>query len=153
MANKSERTNRRKFIRTTSTAVAAAFSVSGFTKEHMPDKDRTSSADRSKRLMEQFKLKYPIFQAAPGGSGVAVAMSEAGCMGSLQLGAMPADQCREIVTDLTKRGINFYGNFVLHFSLSNLETALSAGLNIVQFSWDIPDATVVEKVRAFHMQS
>jgi len=41
--------------------------------------------EASKRLLERFGLKYPIFQAAPGGAKLAVAVANSGGMGAVGL--------------------------------------------------------------------
>jgi len=72
--------------------------------------------DSSKKLLTLFNLKYPFFQAAPGGEKLAIAIANAGCMGSIQLSWEQPDAAYEIILRLNKetKG-NYYANFVLHF--------------------------------------
>ena len=42
--------------------------------------------ESSKKIMSLFDLNYPIFQAAPGGEDLAIAIANAGGMGALALG-------------------------------------------------------------------
>lgn len=103
----------------------------------------------SRKLTESFGLKYPIFQAAPGGEALAIAVANSGGMGAISLTwDTPA-----IAFDLVKRMNeatkgNYYANFVLHFEPKALDKALAAGCPIIQFSWGIPDATTVARIRS-----
>jgi nitronate monooxygenase len=103
----------------------------------------------SKKLMSQFNLKYPIFQAAPGGEALAMAVANAGGMGALSLGWFEPDDAYDMVVRMKKatQG-NFYGNYVLHFGTKSLDRALEAGCPTVQFSWGIPTVETVKKIRA-----
>lgn len=105
--------------------------------------------DKAKRLMSMFKLKYPIFQGAPGGDELAIALSNSGAMGALQLSSSSPEEAYKMVTKVKSatKG-NFYVNYILHFEPKSLDKALEAGAPIVQFSWGIPDKKTVSKIRA-----
>jgi nitronate monooxygenase len=101
------------------------------------------------KLMALFNLKYPIFQAAPGGETLAIALANAGAMGALSMSWLSSDDAFEIVTRMkTATKGNFYGNYVLHFEPKSLDKALEAGIPCVQFSWGIPSKKIVSKIKA-----
>ncbi len=102
----------------------------------------------SQELLTRFGLKYPIFQAAPGGEALAVAVANSGAMGAISLSWDSPEQVHEVVTRMNKatKG-NYYANYVLHFEPSTLEKALEAGCPIVQFSWGIPSQSIVARIR------
>ncbi|MGB6036213.1 MAG: nitronate monooxygenase, partial [Cryomorphaceae bacterium] len=43
---------------------------------------------------------------------------------------------------------NFYANYVLHLGTDSLDKALEAGCPTIQFSWGIPKAEMVKKIRS-----
>lgn len=100
-------------------------------------------------FMETFGLDYPIVKAAPGGERLAVAVANAGGLGSLQFSWSSPDDAYEAVTRmLAQTEGNFYANFVLHFEPVALEKVLEAGCPTVQFSWGLPSPGAVSKIRA-----
>ncbi|MCA1744566.1 MAG: nitronate monooxygenase [Bacteroidales bacterium] len=105
--------------------------------------------DSSKMLMSRFKLRYPIFQAAPGGEALAIAIADTGGMGAISLSWSSPEQAYEKVLRV-KNGTqgNFYANYVLQLNTSSLDKALEAGCPAVQFSWGIPTPEMVKKIRA-----
>ena len=105
--------------------------------------------ESSKMLMSQFGLEYPIFQAAPGGEDLAIAVANAGGMGALSLGWYSPEESYEKVLKVKKatKG-NFYANYVLHLGTDSLDKALEAGCPTIQFSWGIPKAEMVKRIRA-----
>jgi nitronate monooxygenase len=105
----------------------------------------------SQMLLHRFGLKYPIFQAAPGGEALAVAVANAGGMGAISLTWDTPEQAFDLVTRMNKatKG-NYYANFVLHFEPRALNKALEAGCPVIQFSWGIPDADIVSRIRGAH---
>lgn len=126
---------RRDFLRKSALAAGAtvtSVTIGQGTQPLQINDQRGVITDRAKRLMERFALKYPIFQGAPGGEKVALAMSRVGCMGAMGLGWFDAAGCKDTVTRLTKSNTTFYGNFVLHFPPANVEVALQSGLKIIQ---------------------
>lgn len=104
--------------------------------------------EKSKKLLTKFNLKYPIFQAAPGGEQLAVAIANSGGMGAVALSFESPDYALKVVKRMREatKG-NFYGNYVLSMEPKSLDKALEAGCPIIQFSWGIPSKDVVAKVR------
>jgi nitronate monooxygenase len=78
----------------------------------------------SARLLKTFQLKYPIFQAAPGGEALAIAIANAGGMGAITLGWTAPEAAAKSVSRM-----------------------LDAGCPCVQFSWGIPTRDMVKRVR------
>lgn len=98
--------------------------------------------------MEAFGLDYPIVKAAPGGERLAVAVANAGGLGSLGLSWSSPDDAYEAVTRmLAQTEGRFYANFVLHFEPVALDKTLEAGCPTVQFSWGLPNSEAVSKIR------
>lgn len=105
-------------------------------------------SEKSRALMARFGLKYPIFQAAPGGEALAVAVAEAGAMGAVSLTWDTPEHAAEVIARMNRAtNGNYYANFVLHFEPTMLDAALQAGCPIVQFSWGIPGDDIVARVR------
>ncbi|MDA0992533.1 MAG: nitronate monooxygenase [Proteobacteria bacterium] len=115
--------------------------------EHGHD-ERGVLSEKSQALLKRFNLKYPIFQAAPGGEELAVAVANSGGMGAISLSWDAPELAVDVVTRLRKatKG-NFYANYVLHFEPNSLDQVLEAGCPNVQFSWGIPGKNVVAKIR------
>jgi len=106
-------------------------------------------SEAAQKLLAQFNLKYPIFQAAPGGEALAVAIAKAGGMGAISFSWSTPDEAYEQVVRMKKATEgNFYGNFILHFGTAALDKVLEAGCPTVQFSWGIPTAETVRKIRS-----
>ena len=104
--------------------------------------------ESSKKLLTLFNLKYPFFQAAPGGEKLAVAIANSGCMGCIQLTWEMPDTAYEMVVRMNKEtGKNYYANYVLHFQPESLDKALEAGCPNFQFSWGLPSREIVSKIK------
>jgi nitronate monooxygenase len=98
------------------------------------------------KLMKMFGLKYPIFQAAPGGEELCIAVVNAGAMGAISLTwSSPDDAFKTISRIKTATKGNFYANYILHNEPTSLDKALEAGVPAVQFSWGIPKKEIVSK--------
>lgn len=107
-----------------------------------------SLSDRSQALRSRFNLKYPIFQAAPGGEALAIAVANAGAMGAISLSWDAPERAFDLVTRMNQATAgNYYANFVLHFKPESLDKALEAGCPTIQFSWGIPDDDIVRRIR------
>jgi nitronate monooxygenase len=105
----------------------------------------------TQRLLSQFGLKYPIFQA-PIGSGsnpdLAIAVSSAGAMGGMALWPFPPEEASARVAKVRSATTSgFFVNYALAHEPKSLSAALEAGAPIVQFSWGMPDKTLVAAVR------
>lgn len=143
---------RRSFIKSALT-LGVAFSLEDINKLTAFSKENniTSSKlnDGAKKLMTLFNLKYPIFQAAPGGETLATTLANAGAMGALSMtNTSPEDAFEMVKRTRTATSGSFYGNYVLHFEVKSLDKALEAGIPCVQFSWGIPNKTMVSKIKA-----
>jgi nitronate monooxygenase len=145
-------TSRRNVIKS-SIALGAAFSLNhikafgGFEKEK--SEESADLSEKTKKLMKLFNLKYPIFQAAPGGEKLAITLANAGAVGALSMTWASPEDTFELVTKMkaATKG-SFYGNYVLHFEPKSLDKALEAGIPCVQFSWGIPSKAIVTKIKA-----
>lgn len=144
--------SRRDFIKKSSIAgigltavVVSALKESTLVKEQNQLGDFNES---SKKLMALFNLKYPFFQAAPGGEKLAVAVANAGGMGCIQFTWTSPEDAFETAKRLNEAtNGNYYANYVLHFNPASLDKALEAGCKNFQFSWGIPNAEIVSKIR------
>lgn len=105
-------------------------------------------SEKSRSLLDQFDLKYPIFQAAPGGEELAVAVANGGGMGAVALTWDSEKHAVAIVKRMSEAtNGNYYANYVLHFEPKSLDRVLEAGCRIVQFSWGIPGKNIVSRIR------
>jgi nitronate monooxygenase len=111
---------------------------------------------RAKTLMSLFGLKYPIFEAPHGratGPELAIAVSNAGAMGSLALAGRSLPEVRTWVSKVRAgtKG-SFAVNFILALSPANefelLQAALDAGSPVVQLSWGMPAKGMVSAIKA-----
>jgi nitronate monooxygenase len=144
-----ENSSRRGFIKQGLTLGVGA-SLSGFNSSPTIGQSPVGIiSERSKKLMTLFNLKYPIFQAAPGGEELAIAVSNAGAMGAIQLSWASPEESYKMVTRIkaATKG-SFYVNYILNFKPESLDKALEAGASIVEFSWGMPNQTIVSKIRS-----
>ena len=144
-----ENSSRRGFIKQGLTLGVGA-SLSGFISSPAVGQSPVGMiSERSKKLMTLFNLKYPIFQAAPGGEELAIAVSNAGAMGAIQLSWASPEEGYKMVTRIkaATKG-SFYVNYILNFKPESLDKALEAGASIVEFSWGMPNQTMVSKIRS-----
>jgi nitronate monooxygenase len=99
-----------------------------------------------------FGLRYPLAQAALAGAGgpeLAVAVAEAGALGSLALTREAPESAERVVRQVkaATRGA-FFVNYVLRAEPPSLARALEAAPPAVLFSWGMPTAEHVRLVRA-----
>jgi len=152
---KHDRISRRKFMMQSAAIGVGISSASTSAFGKQADERQTRGADlmsqNSQALLDRFGLKYPIFQAAPGGEALAMAVANAGGMGAISLTWDTPEQAFDLVARMNEatKG-NYYANFVLHFEPKTLDKALEAGCPVIQFSWGIPDAEIVSRVRGAH---
>ena len=145
---------RREFIKTTA-AAGAIFGV-----VVAPGLDASQSGrsiplptQRAKALMEQFGLKYPIFEAPHGTATcpeLAIAVSNAGAMGALA-GLGSPEVARNAVTKVRSATKGYFVvNFILQSQtyLTSLQAALDAGAPVVQLSWGVPTKEMISAIRA-----
>ena len=145
--------SRRDFLKKSSLAgigLSATFLASCAEPQAEKEKKELGSlSEISKKLMSQFDLKYPIFQAAPGGEALAIAVANAGGMGAISLSWSGPNEAYETVSRMKEAAQgNFYGNYILHLGTSSLDRALEAGCPAIQFSWGIPTAEMVKRIRS-----
>lgn len=145
--------SRRDFLKKSSLAGIGltATVLSSCTEPTLKNKEKELGilSDSNKKLMSQFDLTYLIFQAAPGGEALAIAVANAGGMGALSLGWYEPNDAYEMVIRLKEatKG-NFYANYILHLGTNSLDRALEAGCPTIQFSWGIPSVEMVKKIRS-----
>ena len=107
-------------------------------------------------LAARLGLRYPILQAPIGSVSsieLAVAVSDAGGLGSLALSWTKPAAARELVSEIRRRTPrNFFVNFVLAFEPAALSAALEAGAPVITFSWGLPGA-LLKQVHSFGAQA
>jgi nitronate monooxygenase len=149
---KVDRISRRKFMVQGAALSAGISGVPNSASGHQADERQTNGrgvlSEKNQEFLNRFGLKYPIFQAAPGGEALAVEVANSGAMGAISLTWDSPDQVFELVTRMNEatKG-NYYANYVLHFEPSSLDNALEAGCPIIQFSWGVPNPKIVSRIR------
>lgn len=143
--------SRRNFIKTSSIgALGLSTALVSSCTESKPIEKKEPGVlnESSKKLLSLFNLKYPFFQAAPGGEKLAIAIAKAGGMGSIQFTWTDPDDAYETTIRLNEAtNGNYYANYVLHFEPKSIDKALEAGCKNFQFSWGIPSQEIVSKIR------
>lgn len=143
--------SRRRFIKSSAAigvGLSAAACANGASVPATDEEPKGILNQASEKLLQDFGLKYPIFQAAPGGIDLAIAVANAGGMGAVSLSWVSPEVAANIVTRMnSETDGNYYANFVLHFSPSALDATLEAGCPVVQFSWGLPSKEMVSKIR------
>ena len=149
--------DRREFLK--KTAVGALFGMAGAasSKASQQASNVRLPTERAKALMDQFGLKYPIFEAPHGrqtSPELAIAVSNAGAMGALA-GLGKPDDARVAVSKVRSATKGpFFVNFLLAtVPMSGSEPAplravLDAGAPVIQFSWGVPSKEAVAAIRA-----
>jgi NAD(P)H-dependent flavin oxidoreductase YrpB (nitropropane dioxygenase family) len=107
--------------------------------------------EHAQSFMEMLGLKYPIVQAPMDGPAtvpLASAVTKAGALGSLPLTWVTPDLAYESVKAVkSNTSGSFFANYVLNFPTDSLDRAIEGGLEIVQFSWGLPDAELIKKLK------
>ena len=137
-------TERRRFL-TYAAGLSAALggmrTVSG--NEEVSNDGALVLSDRTRKLLSFFRIQYPIFQAPVGfssGPDLVIAVSRAGCLGSMALHRASPEDAKERVKKVLAATPNpFVVNYILAAESKSLPAALEAGAPIIQFSWGIPD--------------
>jgi nitronate monooxygenase len=150
---KKSRLSRRGFIKASAAlGVGMAASPNAAVAQAPDGTDRTQTVDilnKSEALKSRFGLKDPIFQAAPGGEALAIAVANSGAMGAVSLTWSTPTHTFDLIQRMNEATAgNYYANFVLHFEPASLDKALEAGCPHFQFSWGIPDQETVRKIRS-----
>ena len=104
--------------------------------------------EKSKKLMEMFNLKYPIFQAPPGGFELAKAVANAGAMGAISNLSKKEEAIHKISMLQDSTNSNYYANYLLHFGADTLADVLKAGCKTIEFSFGIPTMEMVNLIRS-----
>jgi nitronate monooxygenase len=105
----------------------------------------------SRRLLSQFGLTYPIFQAPAGAAAspdLVIAVCNAGAIGGMAVWPLPTDEAVARVAKVrASTSKNFYVNYALAHQPTSLQATLDAGAPVVQFSWGMPDKALLTAVR------
>ncbi len=146
------KSSRRNFIKKSSLA-GMGLTTAAFTSgaQPMPNKLEQEFGElnkSSKKLLSLFNIKYPFFQAAPGGEKLAIAIAKAGGMGCVGLGWLSPEETYETTLRMNKETDgNYYANYLLHFEPSSFDKAIEAGCPTYQFSWGLPTQEMVSKIK------
>lgn len=107
--------------------------------------------ETARYFMKMLGLKFPIVQApmdGPATAELATAVANSGALGSLPLTWVSPDLAFQRVMEVkSKTSGSFLANYVLNFPTDSLDRAIEAGLEIVQFSWGLPDAELIRKLK------
>jgi len=101
-------------------------------------------------FVSKLGIRYPIVQAVIGGATpeLAAAVAQAGGLGGMGLTWSPETEVRNYVTRVrTATREPFAVGYVLAFGASTLPVALDAGAPVIQFSFGIPSAEQVARIR------
>jgi nitronate monooxygenase len=106
----------------------------------------------TRQLLSKFELTYPIFQAPAGGAAspdLIIAVCNAGAIGGMAAWPLPPEEVSARVARVRSATSKpFFVNYALAArEPKSLQAALDAGAPVVQFSWGMPDATLVAAVR------
>jgi nitronate monooxygenase len=145
--------NRRKFLGSAAgLGLTTGFAQASAAQNSEAETRKFELSAATQRLLSQFGLEYPIFQAATGSTSspdLAIAVSSAGAMGGMALWQLPPDEASARVAKLrSATGKPFFVNYALARESQSLPAALEGGAPIVQFSWGMPDKSLVAAVRA-----
>lgn len=148
----SDNSSRRSFLKKSSLAglglTSALMSSCEQPKQQEEKKEFGKLNESSKKLLTLFNLKYPFFQAAPGGGELAKAIAKAGGMGCLQFTWSSPDESYEWLQELNEEtNGNYFANYILHFEPKSMDKVLEAGCRNFQFSWGLPSQEVISKIR------
>lgn len=138
-----ENPSRRDFIKK-GLALGVGATMAGLNSCATPERPLTKNGERIKKLLTLFSLKYPIFQAAPGGEKLAIAIANTGGMGAIGFN----EESVKRVKALTKG--SFYCNYILSWGdpkPESLDKVLEAGAPAIEFSWGIPNKETVSKIK------
>jgi hypothetical protein len=92
--------------------------------------------EHAQSFMEMLGLKYPIVQAPMDGPA------------TVPLTWVTPDLAYESVKAVkSNTSGSFFANYVLNFPTDSLDRAIEGGLEIVQFSWGLPDAELIKKLK------
>ncbi len=152
MGNQDNKSSRRNFLKTSSLAgiglSTAIISSTAQASQKGKEQELGELNESSKKLLALFNLKYPFFQAAPGGGKLAAAIAKAGGMGCVQLTWSSPDDSYEWLQDLNNEtNGNYFANYVLHFEPKSIDKVLEAGCQNFQFSWGLPSPEIISKIR------
>lgn len=105
-------------------------------------------SESSKKLLALFNLKYPFFQAAPGGEKLAIAIANFGGMGCIQFTWSSPDSAYKKAQRMSlKTNGNYFANYILQFEPKSLDKVIEAGCKYFQFSWGLPSLEIISKIR------
>jgi nitronate monooxygenase len=105
----------------------------------------------TEKLLGLLKIEIPIIQAPTGGvvtSDMTAAVANSGGLGGIPLSwSSPEQSAKQIAAVRAKTQKSFFANFVLNFEPVALRTTLDEGVNIIQFSWGMPDVKMIDAIR------
>jgi nitronate monooxygenase len=112
----------------------------------------TTFGQPAREFMAMLGLRFPIVQAALSGAGgpeLASAVADAGALGALALTPETPDAAERVVRQVkaATKGA-FFVNYVLRSDPPSLPRVLDAGAPVIQFSWGMPSAEHVRRIRA-----
>lgn len=106
--------------------------------------------EHTHELMSMLDARVPIIQAGMDGAAtppLVSAVVNAGGVGTLPLTWRTPDAAAAQIAEVKRQTSGtFMANYVLNFSMSSLDTALEAGVRVVQFSWGLPDRYILDKL-------
>ena len=76
---------RRRFIKQSASVGIGLSGAARAVTDNNEEQEGGVVSEKSQSIMDRYGLKYPIFQAAPGGEALAVAVANSGAMGAVSL--------------------------------------------------------------------
>jgi len=143
---------RRDFMSNTALAGLVAASSVGQAAQPATGRNYIYPSAGSSRLLSLLEIDLPIIQAPSGGvvnHHMTAAVANAGGLGAIPLSwSSPEGAAQQIAATQATTDNSIFVNFVLHLEPRALQTALDSGVRIVQFSWGMPDANMIDAIRA-----
>jgi nitronate monooxygenase len=149
---------RRRFLRNSLIATASA-AITMSTRPSFSEEATSNSiahnslplSAKSIQFMNMMNIKYPIIQAPTGSTAtteLAIAVAEKGALAALPLTWTSAEDALNKINAIKEatKG-SFFANFLLQFDAKSFDSALQAGVKVVQFSWGMPTADMIAKLR------
>jgi nitronate monooxygenase len=145
--------NRRRFLGTAAgLGVTVGLVDAAAAQDLEPRNGRFEPSAATQQLLSKFGLTYPIFQAPTGGAAspdLVIAVGNAGAIGGMAAWPLPPEEVSARVARVRSATSKpFFVNYALAArEPKSLQAALDAGAPVVQFSWGMPNPTLVAAVR------